>query len=106
MATALEPGLFVAVDRRLNIREKFGGRVFFTADVEQRPKSDPAIFLYAADQMGRLPHECLVIEDSPAGVTGARAAGMRCVALTTTFAADRLREADEIYDAFVNIPLL
>jgi HAD superfamily hydrolase (TIGR01509 family) len=40
--------------------------------------------------------ECLVIEDSPAGVRAARRAGMRCLAVTNSFAAPALREADVI----------
>lgn len=44
-------------------------------------KPDPAGFLAAARRLEVTPAECLVFEDSCAGVAAARAAGMRCVAL-------------------------
>lgn len=50
----------------------------FTADQVANPKPDPALYLLAAAQLGYLPGNCLVIEDSVAGVTAAHAAGM-CV---------------------------
>jgi pseudouridine 5'-phosphatase len=46
-----------------------------------RPKPHPDIFLLAAGDLGADPARCLVFEDSPAGVTAARAAGMRVVAM-------------------------
>ncbi|MFT4189936.1 MAG: HAD-IA family hydrolase [Comamonas sp.] len=41
-----------------------------------RWKPDPGIFLHAAQAMGRAPRDCLVIEDSAAGLAAADAAGM------------------------------
>lgn len=46
-----------------------------------RSKPAPDLFLYAAAQLGIPPCECLVIEDAPAGIEGAQAAGMWAVAL-------------------------
>jgi kojibiose phosphorylase len=46
-----------------------------------RSKPAPDLFLYAAAQLGIPPSECLVIEDAPAGIEGAQAAGMWAVAL-------------------------
>ena len=40
-------------------------------------KPDPAIYLRAAEKLGVTPSDCIAIEDAPAGVTSARAAGMR-----------------------------
>ncbi|MCC8958580.1 HAD family hydrolase [Bradyrhizobium sp. Pear77] len=48
----------------------------FSAAQVKRGKPAPDLFLFAATQMGASPARCIVIEDSVAGVTGARAAGM------------------------------
>jgi HAD superfamily hydrolase (TIGR01509 family) len=61
-------------------------------------KPDPAVFLTAAEILGVLPNQCVVIEDAPAGIEGARQAGMKCVALTTTSSAEYLQGADLIID--------
>jgi pseudouridine-5'-monophosphatase len=55
-----------------------------------RPKPAPDIFLAAASALGAEPAECVVFEDSPFGMTGALAAGMRVVALPDP-AMDRAR---------------
>ena len=47
-----------------------------------RGKPAPDLFLYAANTLGYAPTACLVVEDSPAGITAAKAAGMRVVAFT------------------------
>ena len=57
----------------------FDGRLFSAEEVS-RGKPFPDLFLHAAAQMGASPGACIVIEDSLAGVTGARAAGMRVFA--------------------------
>jgi HAD superfamily hydrolase (TIGR01509 family) len=49
----------------------------FSATQVPRGKPAPDLFLFAAESMGAAPARCVVIEDSVAGVTGARAAGMR-----------------------------
>lgn len=49
-----------------------------------RPKPDPEVYLKVADLLGAHPCNCVVFEDSFAGVDAARAAGMRVVALRTT----------------------
>jgi HAD superfamily hydrolase (TIGR01509 family) len=47
-----------------------------------RGKPAPDLFLHAAEQMGFAPADCLVIEDSVAGVQAARAAGMKVIGFT------------------------
>jgi HAD superfamily hydrolase (TIGR01509 family) len=54
---------------------RFAPHLFSAAQVG-RGKPAPDLFLFAAAQMGRAPDDCLVIEDSVAGVQAARAAGM------------------------------
>jgi sugar-phosphatase len=66
------------------------------ADEIERGKPDPEGYLTAARRLGMAPADCVVIEDAPPGVAAAGAAGMRCVALTTTHAAPALGGADVV----------
>jgi|GEM_PF-3640984 len=47
-------------------------------------------------QRARQPERCVVIEDAVVGVQAAKAAGMRCLAVATTHAAEKLAEADRV----------
>ena len=60
------------------LADAFGDVPIFTADQVANPKPDPALYHLAASQLGQMPSNCLVVEDSVAGVTAARSAGM-CV---------------------------
>jgi HAD superfamily hydrolase (TIGR01509 family) len=51
-----------------------------------RAKPAPDIYLLAASRLKVAPKECLVFEDSPAGVQAAAAAGMSCLAVVTRYA--------------------
>jgi beta-phosphoglucomutase len=55
------------------------------SDQVPRGKPHPDVFLEAARVIEADPTRCLAFEDAPMGVRAARAAGMRCVAVTTTF---------------------
>jgi HAD superfamily hydrolase (TIGR01509 family) len=57
------------------LRARFEGRIFSAYQVE-RGKPDPDLFLFAARTLGVAPRACVVIEDSPLGVSAAKAAGM------------------------------
>jgi beta-phosphoglucomutase len=52
-------------------------------DVE-RGKPDPQIFLLAAAKFKTPPRRCVVVEDAPAGIEGARRAGMRSIGVLST----------------------
>lgn len=60
------------------------------ADVKNA-KPSPEIFITAAAKSGFIPSETIVCEDSLAGVTAAKAAGMQCIAVTTSFSEDELK---------------
>lgn len=66
------------------------------SDVKNK-KPAPDIFLCAAEKAGILPFYSLVIEDAVSGVRAAKAAGMTCIAVTTTFPADKLQDAGADY---------
>jgi mannitol-1-/sugar-/sorbitol-6-phosphatase len=57
-------------------------------------KPAPDGYLLAADRLGLDARECVVIEDTPAGVAAGKAAGARVLAVSTTFPASALLEAD------------
>ena len=61
---------------KTGLYDRFDGRIFSATEVAHG-KPAPDLFLHAAERMGFPPEECVVIEDSPAGVEAARAAGMR-----------------------------
>jgi HAD superfamily hydrolase (TIGR01509 family) len=71
---------------------RFGDKLFSAKQVA-RPKPAPDVYLFAASAMGRDPRSCLVIEDSPAGVTAATAAGMIVAGYAAHTPGRRLREA-------------
>jgi sugar-phosphatase len=58
-----------------------------TADDVREGKPDPAPFQLAARRLGLLPERCLVLEDAPAGITAAGAAGCPTLGVLTTFPA-------------------
>ena len=61
-------------------------------------KPNPDTFLKAAGMLQVEPENCVVIEDAIAGVEGAKRAGMKCVAVTTTNPADKLSKADLVFE--------
>ena len=70
----------------------FEGHIFSATEVEHG-KPAPDLFLHAAEQMEVPPGECLVVEDSVAGVRGAKAAGMTVFGHADLNPADTLRAA-------------
>jgi beta-phosphoglucomutase family hydrolase len=62
----------------------------------KKGKPSPDVFLKAAQKLGVSPQNCIVIEDAVAGVRAAKAAGMRCIAVTNTHPTGKLLEADKV----------
>jgi beta-phosphoglucomutase-like phosphatase (HAD superfamily) len=88
------------------ILEGAGLRSYFEAIVSaeqvEKGKPDPEGFLLALKLLNKKlkksikPEDCVVIEDSHWGLEAAKAAGMRTVAITNTYAAEHLKPADKI----------
>lgn len=75
-------------------------------------KPDPQGFLHALAALNRrrsgdaiVPAECLVIEDSLPGIRGARAAGMKVLAVANTHTVQDLHEADAIAHSLEQVRL-
>ena len=66
-------------------------------------KPAPDIFLHTADLLGVNPADCVVIEDSAAGVAAARAAGMRVIGITNTLPAEKLQDATAVVTDYAAI---
>jgi HAD superfamily hydrolase (TIGR01509 family) len=77
-----------------------GGADLFTAAVTaedvRQGKPHPEGFLAGCAALGVDPAQAVAFEDAPAGVAAAKAAGLACVGLTTTHAAEALAAADLI----------
>jgi len=72
-------------------------------DVKNK-KPSPEIYLEAAKSLGVNPRECLVVEDAVSGIEAGKAAGCKCLAVTSSFDAELLKEADWICDSLLNVP--
>ena len=79
--------------------------IIVTAEMVGRGKPDPESFLTALARINEglskpIPGaSCLVVEDSVAGVRSGNAAGMRTLAVTTSYPAEKLGEADRVVDS-------
>jgi sugar-phosphatase len=77
--------------------------VMICADEITRGKPDPEGYLTAATGLGRPAADCIVVEDTPAGIDSARAAGMRVIAITATYPADLLSGADAVVASLADL---
>jgi sugar-phosphatase len=77
--------------------------ILVTSEDVQSGKPDPEAFLLAAKRLGVRPEECVVIEDAPAGIEAARAAGMRVIAVATTHGPQALTQAHVIAHGIANV---
>ncbi|MFI3263598.1 MAG: HAD family phosphatase, partial [Rikenellaceae bacterium] len=110
-----EKGIKIAVgssgmEKNVNfVLDKCNIRPYFDAiangDMVSNAKPDPEVFLLSAKLLGVDPKDCVVFEDSFAGVKAARSAGMKVIALTTTYARELHKDFDYIIDDFTQIDL-
>jgi HAD superfamily hydrolase (TIGR01509 family) len=84
-----------------NLLDLFHEDMVFTRDQVRNPKPAPDLFLYVSKKCNIAPENILVIEDSVAGVLGARAAGMRVLGFIGT-ARDQERAERRLLDSGAN----
>ena len=74
-----------------------------SADDVVNGKPSPEPFLQGAALLHQAASDCLVLEDAPTGIVAARAAGMRVLALKTTYPPDRLTGADAVLASLADV---
>jgi sugar-phosphatase len=80
--------------------------VTITIEDVERGKPAPDPFVLAAQRLGVDAADCLVVEDAPSGITGARAAGCAVLAVTTTSPAEDLADADLVVGSLGDVVLV
>ena len=75
-------------------------KVMITADEVVNGKPHPEPYLKGAEMLGAPPAQCLAIEDAPAGIRSAHAAGMKVVGFTSTYGREELKDADAVVEGF------
>lgn len=76
---------------------------FISADDVMNGKPSPEPYLKGAALLGFAAADCLVFEDTPAGIRSAKAAGMRVIALQTTYPAEELTLADAMVQSLAEV---
>lgn len=103
VASAAPPVNVDFVLNKTGIREFFN--VVLNAEDVKKGKPDPEIYLKTAHNLACSPRSCLVFEDSIPGLQAAKNAGMKVIALTTTYPPAELRDADLIINDFTEVDL-
>jgi HAD superfamily hydrolase (TIGR01509 family) len=94
------------------IRNEFS--IIVSADEIENCKPAPDVYIKVLEGINKLdslksetthPYECLVIEDSIAGIRAARSAGMKCLAVTNSYPAEKLFEADMIVKSLEEVKI-
>jgi sugar-phosphatase len=80
--------------------------VMICADEIAHGKPDPEGYLNAAARLGHSPTDCIVIEDAPAGIEAAHAAGMRALAIASTYSPERLTAADAVVQRLADLSVV
>jgi sugar-phosphatase len=77
--------------------------VLITGDQVRRGKPDPEPYREGVKAMDCTPADCVVVEDAPPGIASAREAGVRVIALRTTYQSDALGGADAVIDDLTHL---
>ena len=98
--------------KKVNLLKYFN--VIVSADEVENCKPDPQVFIEALRRINDVlepkenevyPQDCVVIEDSVAGMRAARAANMRCIAVTNSYSEDYFKDADMVVSHLSDINL-
>lgn len=103
VTSSLKPKTEIAL-RKMNLENVFD--VVITGSDVKKGKPDPECYLLGAKKLNSLPSECIVFEDSFAGIEAGLKAGMEVVALSTTNSEISLKEkVKKVYPNFIHLPI-
>jgi len=98
LASSSDKDLIASVMKKLYLASTF--RVIVSGEEVERTKPYPDIFVETVRRLKYFPHECVVIEDSCAGVQASRNAGIPCVGFRSPNSGNQdLSEATRIIDS-------
>jgi mannitol-1-/sugar-/sorbitol-6-phosphatase len=88
---------------RLNYAELPTPDVFVTANDVRWGKPAPDAYLLAANRLNVKPSQCVVVEDTPAGIQAGKAAGMKTIGIASTRSKELLHQADVVVQGLADI---
>jgi beta-phosphoglucomutase family hydrolase len=103
IASSAVPENVDVIIRGLGIENCFQAIAYGTEVAEGKPS--PQIFQLAAKKLGVRAGNCVVIEDAIAGVTAAKRANMKCIAVTNSHPGKSLKNADLIVDTLEKVDI-
>ncbi len=101
IASSAPPGNIEVILRLLRLDRRFDAVV--SGEEVAHGKPAPDIMLRAAERLDLPPARAVVLEDAPVGIAAGKSAGCRVVAIASTFARERLAEADLIVASFAEV---
>ena len=105
VATNANAQTVMVTEKKLNLTHYFEHHIYTINHVDNRGKPDPAIYLYAAKQLGVAPKECIAIEDSAHGILAAQLAGMLCIGINSSKKPEQIEKADITVNGYHEIIL-
>lgn len=105
IATNADDATVAITNKTLNLEKLFGRHIYGISHVNNKCKPDPAIYLYAAEQLGIDPKDCIAFEDSEHGIRAARKAGMFCIGINSSKNRENVKESDLIIDSYGELDL-
>ncbi len=103
LATSADPVKMNVNLKEIGLSAKVFDSIITGQDVVNK-KPFPDIYIKAAKSIGLKPQECLVVEDAVSGIKAGKSAGCRCLAVTNSFEASELHEADWVCESLVKVP--
>jgi len=103
LATSADPVKMNVNLKEIGLSAKAFDSIITGQDVVNK-KPFPDIYIKAAKSIGLEPQECLVVEDAVSGIKAGKSAGCKCLAVTNSFEASELKEADWVCVSLLDVP--